>query len=48
MNDFSTAVSATNELRELEIERETTLAKLYTNRARLDRALGRLPFVQEE
>lgn len=48
MNDFSTAVSATNELRELEIERETTLAKLYTNRARLDRALGRLPFAQEE
>ncbi|HSG65949.1 MAG TPA: TolC family protein, partial [Gammaproteobacteria bacterium] len=46
-NDFSTVVSATNGLRELEIERETTLAEIYTNRARLDRALGRLPFVQE-
>ncbi len=46
-NDFSTVVAATNDLRELEIERETTLAQLYTNLARLDRALGRLPFVQE-
>jgi len=47
-NDFSTVVSAINDLRELEIERETTLAQLYTNRARLERALGRVPFVQEE
>jgi outer membrane protein, heavy metal efflux system len=47
-NDFSTVVTAVNDLREMEIERETTLAELYTARARLDRALGRLPFVQQE
>lgn len=46
-NDFSAVVAAINALRELEIERETTLAKLYTNRARLDRALGRIPFGEE-
>jgi outer membrane protein TolC len=46
-NDFSTVVAASNELRELEIERETTLAEIYTKRAQLERALGRIPFVEE-